>query len=329
MALSDYGARSKPFTKAQRGPAQLKPLVTATLRQARRLTRRRSPEPALPIAPAPVAPPPANSPPSMPTASLFLTFLPPEIRARIYHFVFAGRELLLGVRWNIFTCRPSRGALRYREINSDHTGGKWQAGWRGEVVREYPDNYQYLEFKQEPGEERKLLKQEPGEERNLLGLALCCRQVYAESIRFLYASTGFTFWYQPSLGQFVHGNTKRVDYMRWVRVMRLEFQFSVPVVAGGVDVRAGWNEVLDGQDWEDICRCLGLMTGLRVLHVSILPSDTLVNQEWADDMVWAMLELLRTARADEFRVSVRKPFMKFREVLGEAPFELYEVYEDY
>jgi hypothetical protein len=59
------------------------------------------------------------------------------------------------------------GMLRHTEINSDHAGGKWQAGWRGKVVRDYPHNDQYLEFKQEPGVEGKLL-----------GLALCCRQLY-------------------------------------------------------------------------------------------------------------------------------------------------------
>jgi hypothetical protein len=152
---------------------------------------------------------------------------------------------------------------------------------------------------------------------------------YAESIRFLYASTGFTFWYQPSLGQFVHGDEKRADYMQWLRVMRLEFDFSVPVIAGKFDVRGEWDDLLDGQDWDEICRCLGLMTGLKVLHVSILPSSRLVGQEWASDMVWAMLEALRMARAEEFRVSVLKSFMKFRGMLEEAPFELCEVYEDY
>ena len=53
------------------------------------------------------------------------------------------------------------------EIDPNLAGGKWRAGWWGLVKRPYPEDDQYLEFKQEPGLTGKLL-----------GLALCCHQVY-------------------------------------------------------------------------------------------------------------------------------------------------------
>ncbi|OBT96004.1 hypothetical protein VE01_06757 [Pseudogymnoascus verrucosus] len=293
---------------------KLKPLIIATLLQARRLTRPRKP----PITtPAPIDEPRHNPSPCILTTSLFLTLLPLEIRSRIYHFVFAGRELHLAVPW-FSKDKPLMAKLRHNELDSEPGGGKWQARWRGSVARGYPECDQYLEFKQEPGV--------TGE---LLGLPLCCRQVYYESIRFLYASTGFTILHPPALTMFVDADRKGADFMRWVRVLRLEYEFSVPVRAGDFDVPGEMGGLRPGLDWDEVCRCLVLMTRLKVLHVTIYPVDALVKRHWAGDMVWEMLGGLGMARAEEFRVSVRKPFMKFRDVLGEVPFELCEVYEDY
>ncbi|KFY96530.1 hypothetical protein V498_02626 [Pseudogymnoascus sp. VKM F-4517 (FW-2822)] len=304
--------------KSKSGPVQLKPLLAATFQQARRLTHRHSHSQPPPATPPPVTPPPATMSPSTNSSSLFFTVLPPEIRALIYHFVFADQELLLCVR-KFYTKIPVLSQLRHSSIKSDLAGGKWQAGWRGSVTRESPADNQYLEFKQEPNVTGKLL-----------GLALCCQQVYAESIRFLYSSTGFTFWNQCPLVQFVEGDKRRADYMRWVRVMRLEFDFSNPVIAGAFDASDDPEyESNTCTNWDETCRCVGMMTGLEVLHVSIRPSCALAERSWASDMVWAMLELLKTVRADEFRVTVGKQFIKFREALGEAPFELWEAYEEY
>ncbi|OBT64736.1 hypothetical protein VE03_05852 [Pseudogymnoascus sp. 23342-1-I1] len=294
--------------KSKSGPVQLKPLLAATLRQARRLTHRSSHTPAPPITPTPITA----------TPSLFLTVLPREIRALIYDSVFAGRELLVGAPYSS-TGVALMHKIAHLDIKSEHAGGKWQAGWRGFVARDYPEEDQYLEFK----EERVVV-------RELLGLALCCRQVYVESIRFLYSSIGFTFLYQCSLGKFVEGDKRRADHMRWVRVFRLEFGFAVPVIAGGFDVSEDPEyEYSPCTDWNETCRCLGLMTGLEVLHVSIRPTYALAEREWAGDMVWAMLELLKLVRADEFRVTVGRQFIKFRKMLGETPFELCEAYEEY
>lgn len=132
------------------------------------------------------------------------------------------------------------------------------------------------------------------------------------------------------MGQFVEGDKRRADYMRWVRVMRLEFDFSIPVIAGAFDISDDPEyEPNTCTNWDETCRCFRLMTGLEVLHVSIRPSYALAERNWATDMVWAMLELLKTVRADEFRVTVGKQFIKFRGMLGEAPFELWEAYEEY
>lgn len=155
-----------PPPKLKRGPAQLKPLITATLQQALRLTRLHNSKSPLPLTPVPPTPAPASPPLQPPFLSLFLTLLPLEIRARIYQFVFAGRELHLLVPW-FSKDKPLTAKLRHSEFNSDHAGGKWLAGWRGRVARGYPEHDQYLEFKQEPGVTGKLL-----------ALPLCCRQVY-------------------------------------------------------------------------------------------------------------------------------------------------------
>ncbi|OBT76670.1 hypothetical protein VF21_03939 [Pseudogymnoascus sp. 05NY08] len=232
----------------------LKPLVTATLQQARRLSRPSKPPT---TSPAPVVDPRYNPSPCILTTSLFLTLLPLEIRARIYQFVFAGRELHLIVPW-FSKDKPLMAKLRHKE--------------------------------------------------------------------FLYALTGFTVLHPPALTMFVDADIKGADFMRWVRVLRLEYEFAVPVKVGNFDVSS---ELDQGVDWNETCRCLVLLTRLKVLHVTIYPVDVVAKRPWAGWMVWEMLGGLGRARAEEFRVSVRKPFMKFREVLGEAPFELCEVYEDY
>lgn len=165
-----------PPPKPKRIPTQLKPLVEATLRQARRLTRRRSPTPPPPATPRPSTPLPAAARrPCTPTPSLFLTFLPPEIRARIFHFVFAGRELRVNVPFiKYYGCRYDTHELRYYELDTTDTGtGKWYAGWRGTVGN------QCLKFMQEPKVKGKLL-----------ALALCCRQVYEPPHSFLFVKVG-------------------------------------------------------------------------------------------------------------------------------------------
>lgn len=122
----------------------------------------------------------------------------------------------------------------------------------------------------------------------------------------------------------------RLDFMRWVRVMRLEYRIDDPIVPGWVVVHSKWNfHTGDTVDWEDTCRCLQMMTRLSLLHITIYPTDKLVDLYWASDMVWEMLEKLWEVRADEFRVSTRGQFMKFREMLREAPFELCNVHQDY
>ena len=121
---------------------------------------------------------------------------------------------------------------------------------------------------------------------------------------------------------------QRADYMRWMRVLRLDYEFAVPIVTERFDVRDQVSDMDVCIKWEDACRCLELMTMLKVLHVTIYPHGELVERYYASDMVWEMLELLKMARADEYRVSVRKPFMNLKDNLVGAPFELCEVYED-
>lgn len=150
-------------SKPKCGPAQLKPLVAAIVRQGGSLIHRhRSPKTplltTLPTTSVPTTPVPITPPPLTPFP--FLT-LPVEIRAQIYHFVFAGRELVL------FSPRDKPSKVASVEIDPNHGGGKWRAGWSGMVKRPYPADNQYLEF-----------MQEPGVTGNLLGLALCSRQVY-------------------------------------------------------------------------------------------------------------------------------------------------------
>jgi hypothetical protein len=151
---------------------------------------------------------------------------------------------------------------------------------------------------------------------------------YEESIRFLYGSLGFTLYDSQTLSHFVGNNS--LDFMRWVRVMRVEYRFAEPIVPGWVVVHSGqYFQLGDTVDWDETCRCLQMMTRLSLLHVTIYPSDNLVKQHLAGGMVWEMLEMLKVVRADEFRVSTREPFMKFRDMLTEAPFELCDVHQDY
>ncbi|KFY18192.1 hypothetical protein V492_00090 [Pseudogymnoascus sp. VKM F-4246] len=320
-------------TKLSSGSVKLKPLVAATLRRARRFTRRRSPSPPAaaisspptkthttdtPTTDTPTTDTPITDTPSANTPSLFLTLLPAEIRERIYHFVFAGKEILLALPQNRHYKLEWMQGICHWEIGTGYGNGKWWALWHSEVVREYPAYNQDIRFEQEP-----VLT------GNLLGLALCCHQVHAESIKFLYASPGFTVLRPFVLNRFVEASQGRVDFMRWVRVMRLEFEFKAPVFAGDFS-RPDEPGALDhgGVCWDETCRALGMMTGLRLLHVTLCPSKELMGRHWVDEMVWEMLELLRMARANEFRVSVPRPFMKFEEMLADAPFELYQIYED-
>lgn len=150
---------------------------------------------------------------------------------------------------------------------------------------------------------------------------------YMESIRFLYASPGFTVFHSLPLIQFV--DDRGADFLCWVRELRVEYKFTKPIVSGWVVVPAGktWRS-RDDIDWDGTCRCLEKMTGLRVLHVTIYPSDALMKEHCMNDMLWNLLEMLWMVRADEFRVWTRKSFMKFREMAKEAPFELCEIHED-
>lgn len=121
---------------------------------------------------------------------------------------------------------------------------------------------------------------------------------------------------------------KRADYMRWVRVLRLDYSFAVPIVTERFDVRDQVSDMDVCIKWEDACLCLELMTMLKVLHVTIYPHGELMGRYYTRAMMLEMLELLNMARADEYRVSVRKPFMNLGKKLAGASFELCEVYED-
>lgn len=141
----------------------------------------------------------------------------------------------------------------------------------------------------------------------------------------MYASTAFSAWEPQALMRFANGAA--ADCMRWVGVLRLDFQFAEPVVVGGVVVPAGAADRGGGVDWDETCRCLRMMTGLRALYVAIYPYDALAERNGASGMVWGMLDGLRGVRAEKFRVRIRKRFIELRDMIGEAPFEVGEAHD--
>jgi hypothetical protein len=138
----EHNQRAPPKTK--RELLKFQPLLAATLRQARRLTRRRNPAPPASTTPSPPAtatssPPATATPrPSTPTPSLFLVFPPPEIRARVYDFVFAGREvqvyycIIPNMRLNYdaehkyIMSKLDALKVRHHEVDSDYLSRKWR-----------------------------------------------------------------------------------------------------------------------------------------------------------------------------------------------------------